>query len=169
MAKNIPLTQRKVAIVDDADFEQIAKYNWHFSGRYAARWGKRHFHKREKVLMHRAILKPHEGSEIDHINGNTLDNRRENLRICSHAENMHNARRRFDNTSGFKGVTWNKQHSKWQAQIQVSGSKVFIGRFNNKVEAAIAYDEKAREILGIYAKVNFDDATDSDARRLETR
>lgn len=169
MAKNISLTQGKVAIVDDADYEELVKHNWYFDGRYAVRWAKRHFYRREKIMLHRAILNPNDDVDIDHINGDTLDNRRENLRICSHAENMHNMKKHADNTSGYKGVTWDKRTRKWQAQIQVSGRKVFIGRFSDKVEAAVAYDEKAREIFGIYAKVNFEDATDSDARRLETR
>lgn len=148
--KEIELTQGQVAIVDDDDFEDLSLYKWFAKKEggifYAARsYGA----KRNTMKMHIYIMKPVDGFVIDHINGNGLDNRKSNLRICSHAENMRNRKLHKDNSSGYKGVSKNK--GKYVARIM----QIYLGRYNNAIDAARAYDAKARELFGNFAKLNF--------------
>lgn len=93
--------------------------------------------------------------ETDHVNGNPLDNRRENLRSCTRTENVHNTRMNHDNKSGFKGVYWNKRAKKWYAQIANNGKHHHLGTFNTAQEAAVAYNAVAHELHGEFAKPNF--------------
>lgn len=99
MTKSIPLTRGKIALFDDEDYEELSKYKWFITKVYASR------HSGNKtVYMHREIMKTPENMETDHINGDVLDNRRENLRICTRQENARNIRGISSNTSGYKGV-----------------------------------------------------------------
>jgi hypothetical protein len=82
-------------------------------------------------------------NEVDHINGNSLDNRFENLRIATHADNGKNQKKPKDNTSGFKGVVWNKQKKKWQASIKVNNKRIYLGCYNTSEEASAAYQSAA--------------------------
>jgi hypothetical protein len=91
---------------------------------------------------------------VDHINHDRLDNRKENLRVCIHAENIRNQLTRSTNTSGYKGVTWHKKYKRWQAQIGYNGKVITIGRFKNKKDAALAYNKKALELFGEFAYLN---------------
>ena len=155
-AKLIPLTQGKFAIVDAEDYERLSKYKWHVdkgdSTYYAARGivGK-------NFRMHREILNAPEGLVVDHRNHNGLDNRRENLRLCTVAENNMNRRpsKRANKSSRFKCVSWDKRRKRYQAYIQQNGKTVRIGRFKSEVAAAKAYDEKAKELFGEFAYLNF--------------
>ena len=113
--------------------------------------------KQKKLLMHRLMVDAPKGMHVDHINGNSLDNRKSNLRICTSAENQRNRRATKNNTSGYKGVGWAKQNKKWTAQIQHNGKKIHIGLYEDKEEAARAYDAKAKELHGEYAYLNFPD------------
>jgi hypothetical protein len=94
---------------------------------------------------------------VDHWNHDTLDNRRGNLRGCSHAENMRNQKIHSSSKSGLKGVWWNKIRSKWQAQIEVGGIKKHLGLFLSSQDAARAYDTAAKEFHGEFAHLNFPD------------
>lgn len=133
MTKEIPLTQGKVALVDDEDYERLNQFKW-----FASKNGKTYYAiRKSKILMHRTIITPPSGFEIDHINGNGLDNRRENLRIVSHRENCQN--KHIEKTSKFPGVTWNKQHKKWHAHVRILGKNRYLGSFDDEVEAAKAY------------------------------
>ena len=123
-------------------------------GWYTSPNGKRQ--RRQTTLrLHRLLMNPPKGMVIDHINHNGLDNRRENLRICTHAENMRNSRKGKDNTSGYKGVCWAKRDKKWRAQIRKDNKNIHIGYYNTLEEAARAYDAKAKELHGKYAQLNF--------------
>ena len=153
MSKEIILTQGKVAIVDDDDFEWLSKFKWHFK-RYAARTNRENG-KQINILMHREILNPPENYEIDHINGDKLDNRKTNLRICSHSQNEQNCPVRKNNRSGFKGVTWHKKAKKWGARICINGKKRRFGLHNSPEEAANAYDKAARKYFGEFARTNY--------------
>lgn len=144
---------RGYAIVEDADFGFLSRFYWHMNGRYAERnikGGK----KQVKIKMHRAIMNAPKGMEVDHINGNPLDNRRENLRICTHAENTRNKVRKNNSSSGFKGVVFHKQTNKWQAQIRTNNKTLYLGLFANKKEAACTYNEKAKVYFGEFARLN---------------
>ena len=94
---------------------------------------------------------------VDHINGNPLDNRKSNLRICTNAENQRNRGVNKNNTSGYKGVCWAKQNKKWKARIKHNGKLIHLGYYKDKEEAARAYDKKAKELHGEYAYLNFPD------------
>ena len=94
---------------------------------------------------------------VDHINGNPLDNRKSNLRICTNAENQRNKGVYKNNKSGYKGVHWFKRDKKWQAQIKHNNKSIHIGLYEDKEEAARAYDKKAKELHGNFKNLNFPD------------
>lgn len=158
MTKQIQLSQGKVALVDDEDFDRLAPHKWYVRkdkhGKYYAlrsAWGLM----RKTVYMHREIIGAPRGMIVDHVNGNALDNQRSNLRLCTNSENMCNRGKQTDNTSGYKGVTWNSHRRRWQAQIKLNGKMVQSGRFDTPEDAARAYDEAARKHHGEFAKTNF--------------
>ena len=155
--KEIKLTQGKVALVDDADYEWLSSWKWcanrSHRGWYATRDCYDGPHTR--VRMHRVIMDAQPGEQVDHINGNGLDNRRENLRICSHSENQHNAAKRRGCSSRYKGIYWHKGHGKWVARVWLTGSQHSLGLFTDEVEAARVYDDAAREKFGEFARLNF--------------
>lgn len=141
MAKEIPLTQGKIAIVDDEDFEELSRYKWcaHKDGNtfYALRSIRKEDGKYTKITMHQQILGKKEGYEIDHINGNGLDNRHENLRHVTHRQNGQN--RHISKSSRYPGVYWLKQRRKWYSRIRLNGKMKSLGLFNNEYEAFMAY------------------------------
>lgn len=137
--KEIPLTKGLVAIVDDADYDDLAQFKW-----YASYYGYaiRSIDHRTKEFMSRRLLGLTHGDPriAEHGNGNKLDNRRScNLRIATSAQNMFNTKIRKDNTSGAKGVTWDAANKKWRAQLSANGKKVNIGRFSSFDDAKEAY------------------------------
>ncbi len=147
--KEIQLSQGKIALVDDEDYERVNKYKWYYKKRnenYGAA--------RSNLVgyMHRFILNT--TIEIDYINGNPLDNRKTNLRLCSHAENMCNMSKHTDNKSGYKGVFWSKRSNKYQVQIMVRGKKIHLGLFTDLQEAAKAYNIAALEYFNKFSKLN---------------
>lgn len=113
----------------------------------------------KEVAIHRLLLGAAPGEICDHINGDTLDNRLKNLRICSNAENIRNSQRRAENGSRFKGVSKIKGSEKWRAQIMKDGKKFNLGSFEEEELAAKVYDKKARELFGEFARCNFPLAT----------
>lgn len=110
---------------------------------------------KKKVQLHRLLIGAFEGEIVDHINGDTLDNRLRNLRICTNAENIRNSKRRASSGSQFKGVSRIKGTDRWRAQIMVNGQKMNLGSFRDAESAARRYDVKARELHGEFAKCNF--------------
>jgi hypothetical protein len=95
------------------------------------------------------------GQQVDHINGNRLDNRRENLRLCNSNGNNQNARLASHNTSGYKGVSWCKKWKKFQVRIWLNNRQRYLGSFTSALEAAQAYDTAARSMYGTFARLNF--------------
>lgn len=152
--KKIKLTQGKYTLVDDADFEWLNQWKWHAIKNYNKFYALR-TEKEKNIRMHRFILNPPFKKEIDHINGDGLDNRRENLRICTHSENLKNREKQSNNLSGFKGVCWNKSDKRWVGQIFLKGKKcIYLGFFKTKEEAALAYNQAAKKYFGEFAKLN---------------
>lgn len=138
--------------IDDEDFEKVNKYKWSVS--FTDKLYVSHNRKNGiKMSLHRYLLN-FPKQVIDHKNGNGLDNRKENLRLCTHAENFRNRDKSVTNTSGYKGVTWNKQHRKWMAQISINYKRKTIGVFHSKDQAAIAYNIAALKYHGEFARLN---------------
>lgn len=156
--KIIPLTQGKVALVDDEDFELVSQYKWSAAAKkqmwYAHRGVKRNG-KWTTIDMHRFIMNPKSGGEIDHISTNGLDNRKKNLRVVSKSQNRFNQRKLASCSSIYKGVSWHSFNKKWQATIGINGKQKHLGYFNDQKEAAVTYDRAAIELFGEYARLNF--------------
>lgn len=147
----ILLSKGKIALVDDELFSEMSLWNWYFDGRYAAR--KEHG---VKIYMHRQILSV-VGSEVDHRNHNKLDNRRFNLRVCTHKENQRNFPIRVTSTNGFKGIKFYRGRNlkkPWQSAIRIDGRKVSLGYFSTKEQAALAYNQAALKHFGEFACLN---------------
>ncbi len=147
----ISLGRGRTALVDAADFEWLNQRKWHAGGGagYATgQIGGKH------VFMHRLIMEPPPGKVVDHINGNIWDNRRDNLRNCTHTENARN-KRKGHGTSRFKGVVRDARSGKWKAAIQCDGATIRLGLFDSEIDAAMAYDRKAIELFGEFAYLNF--------------
>lgn len=154
MTKEILLTQGKIALVDDGDYEYLMQWKWN-AHKHRNTWYAKYNKTFSSVKMHRLIMNAPAGVQVDHINGDGLDNRRENLRLCTHIENMHNSGKHKNNTSGFKGVHWNKQRQTYQVFIMVNRKHKYVGSFSILEEAAHAYDEAAKEHYGEFARLNF--------------
>ena len=153
--KRIELTQGRVAVVDSEDYEELNKYNWQarvqtYTGLFRA---KRSENKKE-IDMAREIMNCPPGLEVDHINGDLLDNRKCNLRICTHGENMRNRRLQRNNTSGYRGVHYFKRDGRYVAYIYLNGRKIHIGSYKTDIDAAMAYNAHARDLHGEFARLN---------------
>lgn len=158
----IPLTQGQVALIDAASAGLVFGEGLHWFAIssnlcfYAARnqYGPGG-HREKLIYMHRLILRLEPGEFVDHINRIGTDNRLANLRRCTRSENQANRRRSRSNSSGFKGVYFDRSKGKWRAGIQIAGKPIFIGLFEDKILAARAYDRAAKEEFGEFAVVNF--------------
>ena len=152
----VPLTRGLHALVDKADYERVAAFKW------SARPNNK------TVYAQRAILLPDGRTStqqmhtfitgsvgVDHVNRNGLDNRRMNLRPATTSQNNANQGIRRDNTSGFKGVSWEAANRRWHARIRSDGKLHSLGRYATREEAALAYDAAATEFFGEYAHLNF--------------
>lgn len=159
--KRIPLTHGKTAIVDDEDLEMLAAYKW--SAMLNKEWeAVSHYWDWEagrarRIRMHRLLTKCPTGKVVDHKNGNRLDNRRKNLRICTVAENNRNRRKPVGGTSRYKGVHWSDwlKGKPWCSAIWSEGRCINLGRYRTQKEAARAYDQAAIEYFGAFARCNF--------------
>lgn len=159
--RQIELTQGQVALIDAEDYEKVSQYKWHAAwgertrSYYAAHseWVKGSGRPRT-IRMHRVILDAPDGLMVDHVNHNTLDNRKENLRLCDQAANSANARQRRDSTAPYKGIEQDRTTGRWYAHIKVHGKRIYLGVFDEPVEAARAYDQAARVHFGEYAYTN---------------
>lgn len=160
--KEIPLTQGKVALVDVEDYERINKYKWHYNSGYAVRQirvepSDGYKNRQKKLFMHRVILNikvSYKYEEIDHINGNSIDNRKENLRAVEHKQNCQNRKIQSNNKSKYKGVHLQKDCKRYRADISVNSKQVYLGMYETAVQAAIVYNVAAIKYYGKYAKLN---------------
>ena len=154
--RRIKLTQGRYALVDDNDYEYLSGFKWGYNRKrgYAVRTPPRSMEIRKSVYMHREIIKVPPDMEIDYINNIKLDNRKKNLRICSHIENQRNLPL-SRNTSGYRGVSWHKPAHKWRATIKVNKKFKHLGLFEDIRDAARAYDNAAKMYHGSFARLNF--------------
>jgi hypothetical protein len=139
--------------IDHCDYREVSKYLWYPKINrpgghiYIIRW----YRKKPKSIGSLILGIP--STDIaDHIDGNTLNNKRSNLRIATNSENVRSQKIHKNNTSGYKGVTWDKGHKKWLAQIMVNYKNCFIGYYDNPAEAHKAYFERAKVAFGVFAR-----------------
>jgi len=146
----------KYALVDDTDFERINKFNWHVNDQGYAVRSKWFGDTKKKIRMHREVLgvSPFSKEIVDHINADKLDNQRMNLRKCSQCQNLANMMMRKRNKSGYKGVSWNKASRKWVVQLKRDKKYYYLGVFNDKRRAVVAYDKFVLSYDGVFARTN---------------
>ncbi len=134
--KKIPLTHGKFAIVDDDVYLHLSPFKWHFDRHgYAKRTLPIGPFTRKKVSMHRMVAQTPKGMDTDHINGDKLDNRRENLRACTRSQNLLNRGAQKNSTTKQKGVFWYKRYNKYEVQLMVRKVKHNLGYYQSKDEA----------------------------------
>jgi hypothetical protein len=163
------LGRGKYAIVDADDYERLAKYKWQLRSNghasYAFRRSSRAGGKKEqRILMHREIIDIPEGLVCDHANRKVLDNRKANLRPATSSQNNCNTRKRAQATSRYRGVSQDARSNKWMARIKANGRRIYLGTFDDEVDAAKAYDAAAKKHHGEFAVLNFPDRTPSRLR-----
>lgn len=153
--KIIPLTKGQFTMVDDEDYELLMQWKWHaifVHGNFYARRTSQKNNISKSIKMHRQIMNITDSNIlIDHADGNTLNNMKANLRICTHSQNC--ANRRIYSKSKYKGIKLNK-NGKWSAQIGVNGKIIWLGTFNSDINAAIAYNDAAIKFHGEFARLN---------------
>ena len=139
-------------IIDSGDWERVKMYRWRHGTRTVETFSK----KTGRIRLHHLIIgsKPKRGYCVDHINGDVLDNRRSNLRVATYAQNSINSKTPISNTTGYKGVCWDKVNRKYQAQIKVKGKTLWLGRFLTKRFAAEEYNRAAKKYHGEFARLN---------------
>lgn len=152
--KTIQLTKGFAAMVDDTDFERISKLSWRVSANkpgFYAQTNVRRGSRQHTLMMHQFIMGP--GSDIDHRDGNGLNNQRNNLRRCNDSQNQGNRKKGANRLSRWKGVTLHSG-GKWQAQIKHEGKSRYLGLFVQEWDAAEAYNQVARQLFGEFARLN---------------
>jgi hypothetical protein len=155
--KEIKLSQNQITQVTDERYDFLNQWKW------SAQWceGTNSFYavrtncSNKRIRMHRVILNLPNSIDGDHIDGNTLNNQDDNLRSDPEHRNTQNQKLSCKNTSGYKGVTWDKQMSKWRSQIKYKGKLYFLGLFDILEDAARARDKKALELHGEFARLNY--------------
>ena len=156
---NITLSRGQVAIVDDEDVALLSQFKWHAqwakltNSHYAECWVYQPYKYRE--VMHRMImgLSRGDGKQVDHINGDTLDNRKVNLRLVNHSQNQMNRKMQCPwSSSGIRGVSYCKKTGLWKARVNHQGKEIWLGRFLSKEMAALAAHRARLEAYGEYAR-----------------
>jgi hypothetical protein len=157
-----------VAALIDADmFDELERYSWNLAnnGYVFCRTRRRGQKSKVGIYLHRLVMRAQPGDRVDHRDGNPLNNVRANLRFCSQSQNCHNiVHSANQKRGGYKGVNWRKAREKWQVQIRAGEvgpdgrrRQVYLGQFDDPVEAARAYDVAARQFFGEFAALNFPD------------
>ncbi|WP_280755930.1 HNH endonuclease [Paenibacillus sp. LBL] len=154
----VGVTKKGVEFLFDVDdFSLISQHTWCVSEVKGNRYIQTRIVRNGKettIRIHRLILGPDNQLVVDHINHDCLDNRKENLRLCSHSKNIRNRTKRIAGTSKYKGVYFYKNLNKWKAQIEIKGKKKHLGYFENEQDAAVAYNKAAAFYFGEYAHLN---------------
>ena len=161
--KEIRLTKGFVTLVDDEDYDELSKYNWQFHQGYACR---KTFKKdgHHRMYLHVQVVGRVDGLVTDHISGDTLDNRRANLRHVTRAQNGQNCSAK-GGYSKYKGVTWYKLKRLWGSQIRVNGKLKYLGLYKQESDAARAYNVAAEQCFGEYARLNVIEESDTEVTK----
>jgi len=157
--RKIYLGESEWAILDQQDYYTFGNFKWSLGGNgkkfYAVRGVKDEIGEIKIVRLHRQIIEAPDGLLVDHRNGNGLDNRRTNLRIATQSQNMQNRQKRKNSTSRFIGVWFVKNKNRWESRITYQGKRIWLGRFDNEIEAAKTYDAAAKKYHGEFGRLNF--------------
>lgn len=158
--KRIELTQGKIALVDDEDFDYLSSFRWHaIQCKHSPDlWYAVHQEskpKRRRISMHSLLMPHRDGHVVDHVSGDGLDNRRSNLRYATPKENMQNQKRHSDSKSPYKGIWRAPRCDRWGVQIYHNKKRHYLGLFKDPVDAARVYDFVARQVFGPFARLNF--------------
>ena len=152
--KEILLTKGYIAFVDDDDYEKLNRFSWHVAVRPHTNYaGSGSGRQRNYKLMHNLVLATPAGMMVDHIDRNGLNNQKSNLRLSTRSQNFYNSVKRKGNRSGFKGVL-QRPSGQFYAAIGYKGKKLFLGNYPTAQEAAVAYNKKAVELAGAFARLN---------------
>ena len=153
----ITLTRGYEAVIDAADVPLVVKHNWYTEnnrgGLIYARRCDNSGGRKGTMNLHRQIMQPAKGLMVDHINGDGLDNRRANLRVVNSSQNRMNQKKSLQNTSGYKGVYWNKRDCRWYARIKVNQKPIHLGIFQCPKDAYAAYCKASAELHGEYGRI----------------
>jgi len=158
--RKIMLTLDKVALVDDADYAMVSQFKWSTLKTRGGRWYAVRClwleNKQRYIYMHRFILGTPPGMDTDHEDGNGLNNQRYNLRAATKSQNHANAKiGSFDGKSSrYKGVSWHKRAHRWRAQVYCKYSTIYLGLFDSEESAALAYNKRAMQVFGDFARLN---------------
>ena len=148
--KEVRLIQGQIALVDEEDYELVNPFRWHIFNVHRCSYAVTN----NGILMHRLILGVSKGKMVDHKDNNGLNNQKDNLRECTHSQNGANRNPSKKGTSKYLGVCWAKDRSKWMAQITHKQNRYKLGSFINEIDAAKAYNKKAIELHGEFARPN---------------
>ena len=151
--KKILLTQNKTIVIDDEDYPLVSLFKWRLDKDGYVVCGLRINNKHITLRLHRLIGNAKPREEVDHIDHNTLNNQKLNLRICTHSQN-HMNKRKYKGTSQYKGVSWYQHAKKWGAYIRLNNKTIHLGIHENEKEAAIKYNQMAKELFGNFAHLN---------------
>ncbi len=151
----VPLTRGLFCEIDESDYHLICNHKWHAIKDHSIKYADKYYAaNRQLGSMHRHILGITDVRiMIDHRDGDGLNNRRSNLRECTHKQNMQNRKQRFG-SSKYKGVSWSKPNKKWKSKYQLDRQEVFLGYFDSEVDAAIAYNAAVSIAFGEFALMN---------------
>jgi hypothetical protein len=155
-------------MLDDEDVEKISGHTWGVNKWAEMHYGLKYFTRTTRIYdmhhkvtgyhvlrMHRYLMGEEDRNVlIDHIDGNTLNCQKSNLRRCTHTENCRNTKLNKNSTSGYKGVRWHKKGKKWEAHITVQRRFISLGLYDNIIDAALVYNKKASELFGEFARLN---------------
>ena len=158
-----PKYGRHIVQLDEEDWDKVSQYKWYLMRGHSTYYAKRNLPRRADgsrpapISLHRDLAGCPKGMMVDHINGNGLDNRKENIRICTMSQNMMNRSKTVQNSTGFKGVykTGDSKLNPYSAKIQKDGKVYCLGHYSAAEEAARSYDRKAIELFGEFAVLNF--------------
>lgn len=149
--RKTPNYKKFIALVDDEDYERVNQFNWYAKKQENLFYAIRHIERHKIIFMHNIIV----GFKgVDHIDGNGLNNQRNNLRKATQQQNMMNKQSRKNSSSRFKGIYWYKQTKRWMARITFNQRIFYLGYFTSEIQAALAYNKKALELFGEFAKLN---------------
>ncbi len=159
----IQLTRGQITLVDDEDYDYLTQWKWcalyntstktYYVVRNQTHGEYESYDTRKMFLMHRVILQVDNSYQVDHVNHNTLDNRKENLRLATISENLRNRNKPKNNKSGYKGVSWKSRDKVWAAQIKIGGKSIYLGSYTTPEDAYDAYKKAAIELHGEFAKL----------------